>query len=159
MASHGEPQDRDDSTYRVTVRNVTGHTTVGRNNRVVGGIGATAGQSSEVTEAQREELRREFAGVRQLIEDLDGVGEREKGAAVDRLEELEAAATDDEPDVRAMGRVRAWFAEKLPEMLETVTGLLLHPTIALLVQAAGDEAAAGFDGLTQTFGSFASGEG
>ncbi|KUF19372.1 hypothetical protein [Streptomyces silvensis] len=160
MVSHGDPQGGDDTTYKVTVRNVTGHTTVGRNNRVVGNIGTTTEAASEVTEVQLEALRREFAGVRELIENLDGVGEREKGAAVDRLEELEAAVTDDEPDVRTMGRVRAWFAEKLPDMLDTVTGLLLHPTIALLATAAGDEVAAGFGGLLESFGaSSTSGEG
>lgn len=160
MVGHGDTRDdKDDSTYKVTVRNVTGHTTVGRDNRVVGDIASPGGPAVQVTEEQLRELRGEFAGVRELIERLDGVGEREKGAAVDRLEELQTAVTDDEPDVRAMGRVRAWFAEKLPEALDAVTGLLLLPTVALLAQAAGDETAAAFGGLLQGLGATSAGEG
>ncbi|WP_432073883.1 hypothetical protein [Streptomyces wuyuanensis] len=153
MVSHdGSREEKDDTTYKVTVRNVTGHTTVGRDNRVVGGIGAPAGSVSQVTETQLAELRAEFVRVRELVEGLDDAGEREKGAAVDRLEELEAAVTDGEPDVRTMGRVRTWFAEKVPAALGAVTALLLHPTAALLVQAAGEDVAAAFDGLLQNIG-------
>ncbi|WJV47322.1 hypothetical protein [Streptomyces flavofungini] len=161
MASHdgtgdageaGQADEKGGTTYKVTVRNVTGHTTTGSRNTVVGSVNAPAEPAARVAEAQLEELRGEFARVREFIEGLDGAGEREKGAAVDRLEELEAAVTDDEPDVRTMGRVRAWFAEKLPAALGAVTALLLHPTAALLVQAAGEDVAAGFDGLIQSVG-------
>ncbi|MFD9860181.1 hypothetical protein [Streptomyces alboflavus] len=159
MAAHGDTQDEKDNTaYRVTVQNVTGHTTLGRGNTVTGSIGAPARAESQVTQDQLDALRREFDRVRELVEQLDDAGEREKGAAVDRLEELQAAVTDGEPDVRTMGRVRTWFAEKLPAALGAVTDLLMLPTVALLAQAAGDEVAAGFDALLQSFGAASPGE-
>ena len=160
MVSHdGTQGEKDGVTYKVTERNVTGHTTVGKDNTVIGGIGTPADSACAVTEDQLSALRAEFARVRDFIEGLDGAGEREKGAAVDRLEELEETVTDSEPDVRTMAKVRAWFAQRLPAALEAVTSLLLLPTTALLAQAAGEEVAAGFDGLIQNLGATTSGEG
>ncbi|MFE3496275.1 hypothetical protein ACFXOS_24905 [Streptomyces sp. NPDC059175] len=159
MMSHdGAQGEKDKATYHVTVRNVTGHTTVGQGNRVVGGIGIQPDPAAPVTDGQLAALHAEFARVRELIEGLDGAGEREKGAAVDRLEELEEAVTDGEPDVRTMAKVRDWFAQRLPAALGAVTALLLHPTATLLAQAAGEEVASGFDGLLQSLGSTTSGE-
>ncbi|GFH36026.1 hypothetical protein [Streptomyces pacificus] len=156
MVDHVDTQGEENgTTYKVTVRNVAGHTTVGNRNRVSGGIGAPTGPDSAVTSEQVQELRDEFARVRGLIEEADGAGEREKGAAADRLEELEESITGDQPDVRTMTKVHAWFAQRLPAVLGAVSSLLLHPTAALLAQAAGEDVAARFGELLQSLGSAA----
>ncbi|MGW7520488.1 hypothetical protein ACWGJ2_33400 [Streptomyces sp. NPDC054796] len=155
----GGPDGADRPTYRVTARDVTGHTTVGDGNSVSGDIGASAGAARPVTQEDLAELRGAFARVHELLEGLDGIGERDKGAAADRLEELEAAVTDGDPDVPTMKRIRTWFATKLPAALGAVSALLLHPTAALLVENAGGDTVAAFGDLLRCMAPGEAGDG
>lgn len=83
-----------------------------------------------------EELRRDFSTARDEIATTAPPDQRDE--AVRKLEELEAAATADEPRLSTMEHVRDWFADHLPGLLGHVMSLVVHPIVGKLVGAAGD---------------------
>jgi len=95
-----------------------------------------------VTEADLTELR-------QVLTDLKAKVAAEaplekKDAALERVEELEEAVTAEEPDLTTMEYVKRWFVKNLPGLAGAVTGVVVHPIVGKLVEAAGDALAAEF---------------
>jgi hypothetical protein len=66
--------------------------------------------------------------------------------AAERVAELEAAVVDagKEPDLSTMEYVTRWFAKHLPTLAGAVAGVVIHPVVGKLVNAAGDAAVAEF---------------
>lgn len=117
---------------------VSGQFTVGRDNTV---SRIDAGRDAiQVSAADIAALRAEFARVRAQLPADGTVGDQ----ARERIDELEEAVTAPEPDLSTMDYVRNWFARRLPELAGAVTGLIVHPIVGRLVEAAGSTLAAEF---------------
>jgi hypothetical protein len=98
----------------------------------------------EVSEAELAELRQAFADLKAEVASAAPPGT--EGAAVERVEELEDAITAEKPDLTTMQYVKQWFAKNLPSVAGSVTGILVHPVVGKLVQAAGETIADQFGG-------------
>ncbi|MGD1994345.1 MAG: caspase family protein [Anaerolineae bacterium] len=96
----------------------------------------------EVTQADLTELRRMLADLRATVE-TEAPPEK-KEAALERVEELGQAIAASEPDLTTMEYVKRWFAKHLPGLAGAVTGVVVHPIVGKLVEAAGDALAAEF---------------
>src|SRR4051794_14471646 len=115
------------------------------------GIGRNISQSyvrthtegpSAVTEADLAELRRAIEAVKaQIVADAPP---EQRAAALERVDELEEAVVADEPDLTTLQYIRKWFGKNLPKLAGAVTGLIVHPVVGKIVEAAGDMAAAQF---------------
>jgi len=90
----------------------------------------------EVTEADRAELRQLLADLRAQVAANAPPGE--KDAALERVDELGEAITAKEPDLTTMEYVTRWFGKRLPQMAGLVTGVVVHPVVGKIVEAAGD---------------------
>jgi hypothetical protein len=99
--------------------------------------GATA-----VTEADLAELRRAVEAVKAQI--VAEVPPDQQTAALERVDELQEAVVADEPDLTTLQYVRKWFGKNLPTLAGSVTGLIIHPVVGKIVEAAGDLAARQF---------------
>ena len=95
-----------------------------------------------VTEADLTELTRLVGEVKAKVAAETPPEQRE--AALGRIDELHEAVAAKEPDLTTMQYVRSWFAKNLPKLVGTVTGLIVHPLVGRIVEAAGDLAAAEF---------------
>jgi len=95
-----------------------------------------------VTEADLAELRRAVEAVKARI--VAEVPPEQRAAAVERVDELEEAVVADEPDLTTLQYIRKWFVKNLPKLAGAVTGLIVHPVVGKIVEAAGDMAAAQF---------------
>ena len=62
----------------------------------------------------------------------------ERAAALGRLDELGDAVVAETPEVSTLVYVRNWFAKHLPKLAGAVTGLIVHPLVGKVVEAAGD---------------------
>ncbi len=103
------------------------------------------GQKPVVKEEEVAELEQQLADLREAVRKQAPPEEREK--ALERIDELEEAATAQEQDVTTittMEYVRNWFGKNLPSLAEAVTGVIIHPVVGKLVGAAGDLAVAEF---------------
>jgi hypothetical protein len=100
------------------------------------------GAPSAVTEADLAELRRAVEAVKARI--VAEVPPEQRAAAVERVDELEEAVVADEPDLTTLQYIRKWFLKNLPKLAGGVTGLIVHPVVGKIVEAAGDLAAAQF---------------
>ncbi|MQY31907.1 hypothetical protein [Nocardia aurantia] len=129
------PADR----YNIHVGgSVSGQVTVGQGNtvnRIEAGRDAALVSESEITE-----LRGEFDRVRAQLPADGAVADQ----AREHLDDLEEAVTASQPDLTTMEYVRKWFARKLPQFAGAVTGLIVHPIVGRLVEAAGSALAADF---------------
>jgi hypothetical protein len=96
----------------------------------------------EVTEADLVELRQVLAALKARVEAESPPEKRD--AALERTEELDEAVKAQEPDLATMEYVQRWFAKHLPGLAGAVTGVVVHPIVGKLVQAAGDTLAAEF---------------
>jgi hypothetical protein len=65
----------------------------------------------------------------------------QQDTALERVDEIEGAITADEPDLTTMQLVRRWFRRHVPQMAGALTGLIIHPVVGKIVEAAGDLAA------------------
>ena len=91
---------------------------------------------SAVTEADLAELRRAIEAVKaQIVADAPP---EQQAAALERVDELEEAVVADEPDLTTLQYIRKWFGKNLPKLAGAVTGLIVHPVVGKLVEAAGD---------------------
>lgn len=97
----------------------------------------------DISDAEREDLRRAFAELRAQV--AATAPAESKDSALERVDELEEAVTADEPDISTMEYVKRWFARKLPGIVGTVTGVLVHPVVGKLVHAAGEAAVSEFN--------------
>lgn len=124
----------------IAARDISGQVVVGSQNT----LSQQIGPSSEpvVTPAELEELRQQF---RQLKQQIQAAGAADKQAsALERVEELEAAITAEKPDLTTIQYVKNWFGKHLPKLAGAVTGVIVHPIVGKLVEAAGDMAATDF---------------
>lgn len=90
--------------------------------------------------AELHELRAAFADLRAQVA-AQAPADRQSAAA-ERIDELEQALLDAEPDTTTIAYVRRWFATKLPQLAGAVAGVLVHPAVGRIVGAAGDAIAA-----------------
>jgi hypothetical protein len=102
-------------------------------------VGADA---QALTDAEREELRAAFAALEARV--AAEAPPEQRDAALERVGELEEAVTAAEPDLSTMEYVRRWFGKHLPGLAGSVVGLVVHPIVGKLVEAAGETVAAEF---------------
>ena len=110
-------------------------------------VGKDIAQSQQVvgeriSEAELAELREAFADLRARVTADASPEQRE--AALERVDELEQAIVAEEPDLTTMEYVKSWFGRNLPKVAGTVTGLVVHPIVGKLVEAAGEAVAGEF---------------
>ena len=98
-----------------------------------------------VTETDLAELRRAVAAVKAQI--VAEAPPEQQAAALERVDELEEAVVAEEPDLTTMQYIRKWFGKNLPKLAGSVTGLIIHPVVGKIVEAAGDLAARQFRDL------------
>lgn len=91
---------------------------------------------SSVTSQEMEELRQLLAQLRSKVESETPADK--KDAALERVNELEQAVTDEKPDLSTMEYVRNWFVKNLPGVAGAVVSIVVHPIVGKLVEAAGD---------------------
>jgi hypothetical protein len=113
---------------------VSGQIVVGDNNKVTKNITHQA-----VTPAELDELRQLLSNLRNKIQAEASV--EKKDAALERVDELEQAVLEKKPDISTMEYVKNWFGKHLPGLAGTVVGVLVHPVVGKLVEAAGDAVA------------------
>lgn len=100
------------------------------------------GDPAAVTEAELTALRRELAELRVRV--AAEAPPELADSALERVDELEAAIEQDEPDLTTIEYVRNWFAGKLPGVAGTVTSVVFSPIVGKLVEAAGEAVAVEF---------------
>jgi hypothetical protein len=96
----------------------------------------------EVSSAELAELRQTLTDLRAQVA-AHGSADKQT-AALTHVDELEAAITATEPDLDTMGYIKRWFTLNLPQLAGAVTGIIVHPIVGKLVEAAGDALAAEF---------------
>lgn len=95
--------------------------------------------SSPVTTADMDELRAALAALRTQVEAAAPPDERE--GALMRVDELTKATLTEKPKLSTMEYVRDWFVDHIPQLAGAVTGVVVHPIVGKLVEAAGDSLA------------------
>lgn len=123
----------------IHVSDVSGQVIVGDHNQQNRIINAGPPQ---ITEAER-------AALEQILDDLKTQVQAEappdkQAAALERAEELGEAITGAAPDLDTMAYVKGWFAKNVPALAGAVTGIIIHPIVGKLVEAAGDLLASEF---------------
>jgi DNA-binding FadR family transcriptional regulator len=98
--------------------------------------------ATPVTEADLAELRSAVESVKAQI--VAEVQPDQQAAALERIDELEEAVVAAEPDLTTLQYVRKWFGKHLPKLAGSITGLIVHPVVGKIVEAAGDLAARQF---------------
>jgi 3-methyladenine DNA glycosylase/8-oxoguanine DNA glycosylase len=89
-----------------------------------------------------EELRGLLAQLRNKVE-LEASADK-KVAALEHVNELEQAVTEQKPDLSTMKYVRNWFVKNVPSVAGAVVSVVVHPIVGRLVAAAGDALTADF---------------
>jgi hypothetical protein len=118
---------------------VSGQVAIGNGINQVNVAGWT---SPQVTQADLDELHQALTGVKAQVESVKALDK--KAAALERMDELEEAITAEKPDLTTMEYVKRWFARYLPELAGAVAGVIIHPIVGKLVEAAGDGLATEF---------------
>jgi hypothetical protein len=90
----------------------------------------------EVAEADLAELQRLLVDLKAQVE--AHAPPEKRAAALERVGELGEAVTTREPDLTTMEYVKHWFVRNVPQLAGAVTGVLVHPVVGRLVEAAGD---------------------
>ena len=103
--------------------------------------------SSEVTEADLQQLRTLFDDLKQQIEQQ--APPDKKAAALERVEELHQEITSKKPELSTFDYVKNWFSKNLPGLLGGVTSLIVNPLVGKVVEAASGVAA---DAIRRKFG-------
>jgi hypothetical protein len=131
---------RSDDVINATISGpVSGQVAIGNGINQVNVVGWTGPQ---VTQADLDELHQAVAKVKAHVESVEAPDK--KAAALERMDELEEAITAEKPDLTTLEYVKRWFARNLPELAGAVTGIIVHPIVGKLVEAAGDGLAAEF---------------
>ena len=134
--------DADTGTVRATVhfgRDLTGQLAIG--NRIRQSMGQFD-RDDPVTAAERAELTALFDALRKRI--AAEVPVDQQGSALDRVDELADAVTDEKPELSTITAALTWFRKKLPELAAAVKDLILNPLVSRVVGATGEVAAAEF---------------
>jgi hypothetical protein len=113
---------------------ISGQIVVGTNNTVTRSI-----QNAGVTTAELEDLQKLLLELKDKIQAQAPADQ--KNAALERVNELEQAMLEKKPDLSTMEYVKNWFGKHLPGLAGTVVGVLVHPVVGKLVEAAGDAVA------------------
>ena len=98
--------------------------------------------ATPVTEADLADLRSAVEAVKAQI--VAEAPPDQRAAALERIDELQEAVVAEEPDLTTLQYVRKWFGKNLPMLAGSVTGLIVHPVVGKIVEAAGDLAAGQF---------------
>jgi hypothetical protein len=101
--------------------------------------------TAAVTEADLAELRGAVEAVKNRI--VAKVPPDQQAAALERVDELQEAVVAKEPDLTTLQYVRKWFGKNLPTLAGSITGLIIHPVVGKIVEAAGELAASQFRAL------------
>jgi hypothetical protein len=126
--------------YNVRVRgDVSGQLAAGQN---IQQLNVTHEPQTAVTDADLAEVRRLVGELKQKV--AAEAPPEQRDAALERVDELQDAVVAEEPDVTTMDYVRRWFTKNLPKLAGAVTGLIVHPLVGRVVEAAGDLAASEF---------------
>lgn len=130
--------DSDAVNIRGTVSNVSGgQVAIGQN---VEQTSTSIVSDTRPSDADIAGLLEQFGDVRaQVLADPDT-----PDAAAEKLDELQAAVTADEPELSTMEYVRDWFVKHAPKFAGAVTALVVNPIVGALVGAAGETLAAEF---------------
>ena len=130
--------DSDAVTIRGTVSNVSGgQVAIGQN---VEQTSTSIVSDTRPSDADIAGLLEQFGTVRsQVLADPDT-----PDAAAEKLDELQAAVTAEEPELSTMEYVRDWFVKHAPKFAGAVTALVVNPIVGALVGAAGETLAAEF---------------
>jgi hypothetical protein len=83
-----------------------------------------------------------FQALQQQIAAQAPADKRDK--AQEKAQELREAITSPQPDLDTMGAVKNWFIKNIPQLAGAVTGIIVHPIVGKLVEAAGEVAASEF---------------
>ena len=135
MSEEEKPGD----VIRTTISgDVSGQVAVGKGITQIQTVGAAR---PEVTEGDLAEMRQVLADLKAKV--AAEAPPEKKGAALERVEELEQAITE-EPDLTTMEYVRRWFVKNLPGLAGAVTSVVVHPIVGKLAEAAGDTLSAEF---------------
>ena len=121
---------------------VPGTVAVGKDIRQSQAVGT---MSTQVTDAEIADLRRAFADLRATVQAQ--APEEHREAALERVDELEAAVVTEEPDPTTAGYVKNWFARNVPQLAGAVVSVVVHPVVGKLVEAAGEVVADQFHKL------------
>jgi phage gp29-like protein len=94
----------------------------------------------------------DLSALRQAVEDVKAqivaeVPPDQQAAALERVDELQEAVVAREPDLTTLQYVRKWFGKNLPTLAGSITGLIIHPVVGKIVEAAGELAASQFRAL------------
>lgn len=125
-----------DNRFRVHVGgDFSGNVVVGANNTVTNA-------PVRLTTSEAEDLASLFARLRAQLGEEDDLARA-------KVDDLEEAITEGEPDLATMESVRNWFGRRMPRLAASVSELILNPIVTKLVGAAGAGLAAEF---TRRFG-------
>lgn len=138
MNEHDNPQPSISANIRA--RDISGPTVIGSENVVTQQYGQPIAPA--VTPAELDELRQMFEQLKLQIQAQ--VPADQQTSALERVDELQAAIADKKPDFTTMQYVKQWFAKHLPQLTGAVTGIVIHPIVGKVVEAAGELAAADF---------------
>jgi hypothetical protein len=116
---------------------------------VSGQVAAGNGIKQSRTEVQRSVSALDMETLKQALSQLRNLVEMEvpkdkQDAALERMDELEQAVTEEQPDLSTMEYVRNWFVKNIPSLAGAVTSVVVHPVVGKLVEAAGDALSAEF---------------
>ncbi|MGI8594167.1 MAG: hypothetical protein ACR2ML_07370 [Solirubrobacteraceae bacterium] len=112
---------------------VPGTVAVGKDIRQSQAVGT---MSTQITDAEIAEVRRAFADLRATVQAQ--APEERREAALERVDELEAAVVTEEPDPTTAAYVKGWFAKNVPQLAGAVVSVVVHPVVGKLVEAAGE---------------------
>jgi hypothetical protein len=134
MSEQQKPQDQPGDTIHATISGgVSGQVAVGKQIAQAQTVGV---RRPTLTEADYIELHQVRADLRAQV--MTEAPPDKKGAALERVDELEAAVTAKEPDLSTMEYVRNWFAKNTPKLAGAVTSVVVHPIVGKAVEAAGE---------------------
>jgi hypothetical protein len=134
MSNDREPNQ----SIRATINgNVSGQVAIGQN------INQSQTQIHQaLTDAELQELQQILARLKSQVE-VEAPAEK-RADALARVEELQQAITEKEPDLTTMDYVRKWFGKHIPGLAGAVASVVVHPLVGKLVEAAGGALAADF---------------
>ena len=109
---------------------------------VMGPVHTGSGDINIVTPSQAGPLDQLFQALQLQIVAQAPADKRDK--ALEKAGELKEAITSSQPDLDAMAAIKNWFGRNIPQLAGTVTGLILHPMVSQLIEAAGEVIASEF---------------
>jgi hypothetical protein len=141
MSSNEQASDHISATVSGTV---SGQVAVGKD---IAQHQVTTTMGVRLSDAELTELHDAFSQLKRDV--AAAVPDAERGAALERIDELQEAVTAAEPDLNTVQYVKQWFARKLPVVAGVVASILIHPLVGRLIERTGDAAADAMFGRPQ----------